>query len=96
MKAMFDGEPEKLALFPQHGEGSPGSLSSSLPIGGFNGEHHDCQPSGEATEWVTKLDEDMPELGNISVFQEELRARFKDESQALQAEAEIWDLRQRG
>lgn len=46
---------------------------------------------------VTSLhDEDTPVLGNIDVFLEELRDRFKDESHPLQAEVEICNLKQRG
>lgn len=52
---------------------------------------------GEAVEWVTQLhDEDVPELGNINTFLKELRAMFKDDSQALQAKAEIHEIKQRG
>lgn len=52
---------------------------------------------GEATVWVMRLhNKDMPELGNINSFPEELRVRFKDESQALQTEAEIQDLKHKG
>lgn len=39
---------------------------------------------GEAMEWVMRFhSEDTPELGNVYVFLWELRARFKNESQAL-------------
>lgn len=38
---------------------------------------------GEAAEGITSFhDEDIPELGNIDLFLEELRSRFEDESQA--------------
>lgn len=47
-------------------------------------------------EWVTQLHDDSPELGNIDTFLKELRARFEDESQAQQAEAEIHKIRQKG
>lgn len=50
----------------------------------------------EAAEWVTKLyDKDTPELGNIDTFFQELRSRFEDDSQALDAEAKIYKLKQR-
>lgn len=39
---------------------------------------------------------DEDELGNTDIFLQELRTRFKDESQALQAEMEICDLKQKG
>lgn len=52
---------------------------------------------GEAVEWVTNLhDEGTPELLDANLFMEQLRVRFEDESQALQAEKEIDHLRQRG
>lgn len=48
-------------------------------------------------EWMIRLhDEDALELGNINAFLEELRARFKDRSQTLQAVAEVRDLKQEG
>lgn len=51
----------------------------------------------EATDLVASLhDEDSPELGNAMVFLEELWARFEDETQVQQAEAEIRGLKQRG
>ncbi|KAG8139841.1 hypothetical protein E2320_002610 [Naja naja] len=50
---------------------------------------------GEVAELVTQLhDEDAPEMGNIDTFLHELRNRLEDDSQALQAEAEIRDLKQ--
>ncbi|ETE72977.1 hypothetical protein L345_01188, partial [Ophiophagus hannah] len=52
---------------------------------------------GEAAEWLTQLhDEDTPELGNINTFLQELRARFEDDSQALQATVEIHELKKKG
>lgn len=52
---------------------------------------------GEATEWVTNLHDDgAPELLDVNLFMEQLRASFEDESQALQAKKEIHFLRQRG
>lgn len=48
---------------------------------------------GEASQWVIQLhNEDAPELGNIDAFLQELRIRFKDDSQNLQAEVEICEL----
>lgn len=47
-------------------------------------------------EWMTSLhNEQVPELWDINLFMDHLKARFEDESQALQAEIEIHSLRQR-
>lgn len=45
---------------------------------------------------MTQLhDEDAPDLGDSDIFLQELRARFKDESQTQQAEAEIQEIKQK-
>lgn len=52
---------------------------------------------GEAVEWMNQLhNKDAPELGNIDAFQQDLRARFKGESQAQEVEAEIREIKQKG
>lgn len=52
---------------------------------------------GEAAEWVEQLhNKDVPELGNIDTFLQELRTRFKDDPETLQAEVEICMHKKRG
>lgn len=52
---------------------------------------------GEAVEWMNQLhNKDVPELGNIYAFLQEMRVRSKDESQVQEAEAEIKGIKQRG
>lgn len=52
---------------------------------------------GDVAEWVTNLhDEGAPELLDANLFMEQLRARFEDESQALQVVKATHHLKQKG
>lgn len=97
MKATFDGDLEKLTFFlnqvwvhiDDHAVNYPSDQAMVRAV--------TVNLEGEAAEWVTQLhDEDAPELGNIDTFLQELRVRFEDDSQALQSEAEICKIKQRG
>lgn len=97
IKATFDGEPDKLSFFINQVWVHVDCYAPTYPDERVMVNVVAANLEGEAAEWMTSLhDEDAPELGNVDLFLEELRAKFENESQALQAEVEICDLKQRG
>lgn len=86
MKTTFDGDPEKLAFFLNQVWCHLDHYALAYPMEVVVMNMVATNLEGEATVWVTRLhDQDVLELGNIDSFLEELRARFKNKSQALQA-----------
>lgn len=94
MKATFDGDLEKLAFFMNQ-----------------VWAHRDNHMADYLSDWAMVCtltvnleseaaakfyDKDVPELGNIDTFLQKLRSRYEDDSQALQAEAKIYKIQQRG
>lgn len=95
LRATFDGDPDKLAFFLNQvwahlDRNAPAYPDKRVMVNAV------ATNLGEAMEWITSLhDEEASELGNLDIFLEELRHRFRDESQAQQAEVEIYNLKQK-
>lgn len=91
IKAMFDRDPEKLMFFLNQVWANLDCYAPAYPLEIVMANAMNSVNS--SLEEEAKLHNDAPELGNINAFLGELRARFEDESQALQAGEEIWDLK---
>lgn len=95
MEVTFNG-PEKLAFFMNQVWAHLDDHMVDYPSDRVMVRAVTVNLEGQAAEWVTQLhDKDAPELGNINTFLQELKSRFKDDYQTLQAEAKICKLKQR-
>lgn len=97
IKPTFDGDPKKLSFFLNqiwvHLDLYAYAYSDNATM--VNAMTANLE--GEAAECVTNLhNEGTPQLLNTNLFMEQLRAMFEDASQALQAEKEIYCLKQVG
>ncbi|ETE59976.1 hypothetical protein L345_14287, partial [Ophiophagus hannah] len=97
-KAAFDRDPDKLAFFLNRVWAHIDEYVSDYPSDQSMIQAITKKFKREAAEWMNQLhNKDVPELGNVdSCFLQELRDRFKDESQAQESEAEIKEMKQRG
>lgn len=90
MKATFDGDLDKLMFFLNQVWAHLDHYPPVYPLDMVMVNAVTANLDGEAVEWMTKLhNEDAPEFCNTEAFMVEPRVRFEDESQALQAKAEI-------
>lgn len=97
LRATFDGDPDNLSFFLNQVWAHLDCYAPAYPDERVIVNAVVTNLEGEAMEWVTCLyDKDVPEVWNLDVFLEELRASFEEESQSQQAEVEIHDLKQEG
>lgn len=91
------GDPERLPFFLNQVWAHLNCYASAYPNDSVMVNVIATNLEGEVAEWVTSLhNEQAPELRDVNLFMGQLRARFEDEFQALQAEIEIRSLKLRG
>lgn len=93
---IFDGDPNKLAIFLDHVLGHLHCYALAYPTQRAMVNAVAANLEREAEEWVATLHDEAPKRRDAGMFLGELWARFKDEAKAQQAEGEIRELKQRG